>query len=300
MLKKIFRIFGIDLELQDYLIEVAKEFENEGQFKMAAKNVALKLEFERAKNLVKYFHNNPTEPESLKNKTSKYGLLGVWMNICQNSIFEILYNYKEKAIPTLYSIGFGEYDWTQYKAIDVLCRFASEGIKTNEIVTDIGNEINSFRYEAVFPSIESLSRISNNPKIPKIILNIFDEYSNDDPINGLHILTILLKNYPAAVKSKLEFIKSIARGEGIENRSPVLDGAVLSIDKDGNESYTIKGEEIEGNFEESHRINAIALFYQLDTTDKEINELIEYWAKNAKDESHRNMIIDLKKIKNVT
>ncbi|HLP93059.1 MAG TPA: hypothetical protein VK168_03440 [Saprospiraceae bacterium] len=300
MLKKIFRIFGIDLELQDYLIDVAKEFENEEQFKMAAKNVALKLEFERAKSLIKYFHNNPTEPKSLKNKTSKYGLLGVWMNICQNSIFEILYNYKEKAIPTLYSIGFGEYDWTQYKAIDVLCRFASEGIKTNEIVTDIGNEINNFRYEAVFPSIESLSTISNNPKIPQIILNIFDEYSNDDPIDGLHILRILLKNYPEAVKGKLEFIKSIARGGGVENRSPMLDGAVLSIDKDGNESYSIRGEEIEGNFEELHRINAAALFYRLDSTDKEINELIEYWAKSAKKESHRNMIIELKKKKNET
>jgi hypothetical protein len=130
MLKRIFRLFGIDLDLKDYLIEVAKEFENEEQFKLAAKNVALKLEFERAIKLIKYFHDNPSEPESLKYKTNKYGLLGVWMNICQNSIFEILYNYKEKAIPTLYSIGFGEYDWTQYKAIDVLCRFANEGIKT--------------------------------------------------------------------------------------------------------------------------------------------------------------------------
>lgn len=108
------------------------------------------------------------------------------------------------------------------------------------------------------------------------------------------------KNYPDIVKSKLEFIKSIARGKGIENRSPILDGAVLSIDKDGNESYSIRGEEIEGSFEEAHRINAAVLFYRLDSTDKEINKLIEYWAKNAKEESHRNMIIELKKKENET
>lgn len=289
-----------DLILESFLIEVAKEFEDEIEFKAAAKRVASKLEFEKAKELPRYFHNNPPEPKSLKSKTAKYGLLGVWMSVCQDSVFEILYNYKEKAIPTLYSIGFGVYDWTQYKAINILCRLADEGIQTDEILKDIGEEINYFRYEAVFPSIESLSRISDNQEIPKIILNIFDEYSNDDPIDGLHILRTLVKNYPESVKSKLEFIKSIARGKGIENRSPLLDGAVLSIDKEGNEIYSIRGEEIEGNFEELHRINATALFYHLDSTDKEINGLIEYWAKNAKEESHRNMIIELKKMKSET
>lgn len=289
-----------NLELEKFLIEVAKEFEDKDKFKSAAKKVASELEFEKAKELPRYFHDNPPEPESLKSKTAKYGLFGVWMSICQDSVFEILYNYKEKAIPTLYSIGFGVYDWTQYKAINILCRLADEGIQTDEIVKDIGDEINQFRYEAIFPSLESLSRISNNPEVPKIVLNIFEEYSNDDPIDGLHILRILEKNYPDIVKSKLEFIKSIARGKGIENRSPILDGAVLSIDKDGNESYSIRGEEIEGSFEEAHRINAAVLFYRLDSTDKEINKLIEYWAKNAKEESHRNMIIELKKKENET
>jgi len=286
-----------DLELENILIEVAKEFEDETKFKGTAKEVASKIEFARAKELPRYFHKNPPEPESLKSKTAKYGFFGVWMNICQDSIFEILYHYKEEAIPTLYSIGFGEYDWTQYKAIDVLCRLANDGIHTDEIVKNIGNKINDFRYEAVFPSIESLSQISNNPEIPKIILHIFEEYSNDDPIDGLDILRVLVTNYPESVKSKLEFIKSIANGKGIENRSPLLDGAVLSIDEEGNESYSIEGEEVQGNFEETHRINATALFYYLNSNDKEMNKLMEYWAENAKEDAHRNMIIELQKKK---
>lgn len=286
-----------DLELESYLIEVAKEFEDQNQFKIAAQNIASGLEFERAKKLTAYFHNNPPEPESLKSKTAKYGFFGVWMGICQDSIFEILYNYKEQAIPTLYHIGFGVYDWTQYKAIDVLCRLANEGIRTNEIIKDIGDNINDFRYEAVFPSVESLATIPNNEGVPKIILRIFDEYSIHDPIDGLDTLRLLAVNYPNKVKSKLAFIKSIAKGEGIENRSPLLDGAVLTIDHEGNESYSIQGEEIEGNFEEVHRVSATALYYHLDTDDKEINELIEFWEKNAEEEAHREMIVELKKKK---
>jgi len=309
MLKKILKVLGIsqetddtksserqnigqnkslerDLELEGLLIEVAREFEDENRFNEVAKNVASKLEFSRAKSLTRYFHNNPPEPDTLKSKTSKYGILGVWMDICQNSIFEILFNYKEQAIPTLYSIGFGKYDWTQYKAIDVLCRLANEGIQTTEIIKDIGDEIQSFRYEAVFPSLESLSTIPNNEEVPKIILRVFDEYSKDDPIDGLDILRILAINYPDKVKSKLSFIKEIAKGQGIENRSPLLDGAILAIDEEGNESYSIGGEEIQENFEEVHRINAAVLYYHIDSEDKEINQLIDFWEKNAEDEDH--------------
>jgi len=290
-----------DLELENLLIEVAQEFEDENRFNNAAQNVAAKLEINKAKKLIRYFHNNPPEPDALKSKIEKYGFFGVWMNICQDSIFEILYNYKEQAIPTLYSVGFGVYDWTQYKAIDVLCRLANEGIQTNEIIKDIGDEILNFRYEAVYPSIESLSNVRNNEEVPRIILKVFDEYSKDDPIDGLHILQTLAVNYPKKAKSELAFIKSIAKGEGIENRSPLLDGAILSIDEEGNESYhSINGEEIQDDFEEVHRIDATILHYSLDSNDKEINNLIDFWEKNAKEEAHRKMILELKKKKNET
>ncbi len=287
-----------DFELENLLIEVAKEFEDENKFQKAAYDVANKLEFNRAKELTKYFHKNPPEPETLHSATQKYGFFGVWMNICQNAILEILFNYKEQAIPTLYSIGFGEYDWTQYKAIDVLCRLAKEGIETEDTIKKIGDEIQDFRYEAVMPSLESLSSIPNNKEVSKIILKIFDEYSKGDPIEGLYILRLLTLNYPNEVKNKLSFIKAIAQGKGIENRSPLLDGAVLSVDEEKKETYSLDGEEIQGNFEEIHKIRAAGLYFFLDDEDNEINQLIDFWEHHAKEESHRNMIVELKKEKN--
>lgn len=290
-----------DLELEELLIEVAQEFEDEERFKEAAFRVANKLEFGRARELTRYFHDNPTEPEILKVKTRKYRLLGGWMIICQDSIFEILFNYKEQALPDLYSIGFGKYDWTQYKAINVLCRLANEGIKTEEIINNIGKEIQNFRYEAVMPSIRSLANIPDNKEVSKIILEIFDEYSNDDPIDGLYILRLLVLNYPDEVKNKLAFIKTIAKGIGVENRSPLLDGAVLSVDLEGNETYSIHGEEVvQEDFEEIHKINATALYFYLDNEDDEINQLIEFWEHNAKEDTHRSMIAKLKNEKNKT
>ncbi len=284
-----------ELDLAEFLIEVAQEFEDSDKFKEAAYLVANRLEFSSAKELTQYFHNTPPEPEALKSKTKKYGLLGVWMSICQNAIFEILFNYKAQAIPTLYSIGFGEYDWTQYKAIDVLCRLAKDGIETDAIVKNIGEKIQDFRYEAAMPSLESLATIPDNNEVSKIILKMFDEYADGDPIDGLYILRLLAFNYPIEAKSKLSFIKAIAKGEGIENRSPFLDGAVVSVDQEGNETYSMGGQEIEGTFEETHRITAATLYFFLDQEDSEINQLIDYWEHHAKEEGHRNMIVELKK-----
>jgi len=284
-----------ELDLAELLIEVAQEFEDSDKFKEAASVVANKLEFSRAKELTQYFHQNPPEPEALKSKTQKYGLFGVWMSICQDAIFEILFNYKAQAIPTLYSIGFGVYDWTQYKAIDVLCRLAKEGIETEAIIKKIGDNIENFRFEAAMPSLESLSKIPDNKEVPKIILKTFDEYAKDDPIDGLYILRFLTLNYPNEAKNKLSFIKAIAKGDGIENRSPFLDGAVVSVDQDGNETYSMGGKEIQGTFEETHRINAAALYFYLDQEDDEINQFIDYWEQHAKEEGHRNMITELKK-----
>ncbi|MDF2188093.1 hypothetical protein [Paraflavitalea sp. CAU 1676] len=288
------------LDPGELLIEVAQEFEDEDRFRTKAQEVASRLSFNEAKGLTRFFHKNPPEPEHLKSKTVKYGLFGVWMNICQNAVFEILFNYKEQSIPTLYSIGFGEYDWTQYKAIHVLCRLAKEGIQTDNIINDIGEKIQSFRYEAVFPSIASLSSIPGNKQVPSIMLAVFEEYSADDPIDGLAILRLLSINYPQEAIEKLSFIKALAKGEDIEDRSPLLDGAILSYDEAGNETFSIDGEELTGSLEETHRINAALLYYSLDPKDQEINDLIDHWEKTAQSEAHRSQISEFKRQKGGT
>ncbi len=280
--------------MADLLIEVAQEFEDLDRFRAAAQSVASRLTFDQAKDLTQFFHRNPPQPDALADKMQKYGIFGVWMNICQDAIFEVLFQYKAAAIPTLNTIAFGVYDWTQYKAIDILCRLAIDGIQTQETIRNIGDKIGYFRYEAVFPSLASLARIPDNQDVPKIMLGVFNEYADADPIDALMVLHLLVPNYPQEAKPHLAFIKAIAKGQGIENRSPLLDGAVMSIDADGHESFYMHGVEIEGNFEETHRINAAMLFYHLDQDDPEINQLLDHWEQHAANEAHRDAIRALK------
>lgn len=198
-------------ELGRHIIYVASEFENEEVFRSRAREVKEKLPFNKAVNLTDYFHSNPPIPDSLVPKLSKYGVLGVWMQVCQKTIFEILYNYKEKAVPTLYKIGFGEYDWTQYEAIDILCRIAQDGILEDEISLRISRNIKDFRWEALIPTLKSLSKIKPNNVIDNIYSNYFHEFTDLDSLYV--VVDNWAKNYPTSVLKHKDFVISVANGQ---------------------------------------------------------------------------------------
>jgi hypothetical protein len=91
-----------------------------------------------------FFHNPPEKPVEV---ADKFNRLGEWMAVCQHAIFEIAYYYRETALPLLYKVAFGRYDWTQIRAIEVLCRLATEGVATEKIVEGVDRAIDHWRYE---------------------------------------------------------------------------------------------------------------------------------------------------------
>ncbi|MBL7982250.1 MAG: hypothetical protein JNL52_10640 [Flavobacteriales bacterium] len=120
-------------DLDAHLIAVARAFEDQQRFTNAARAVAEQLPISEAALLTNSFHQNPPVPPELVPVLSKYGVLGVWMDVCQNAILEVLFHYREQALPILYPIAFGPYDWTQYKAVHVLTRLADAGVQHDEV-----------------------------------------------------------------------------------------------------------------------------------------------------------------------
>lgn len=114
-------------------------------------------------------HHPPKESANYSVKT--HGL-GGWLSACQFSIFELTYNFGEEAIPFVRKIAWGEYDWTQGNAIELLIRFAAEGIQREELINEIKENFPQIRYEAQLYSIQ--------PLLPKLELSpniklVFDE-----------------------------------------------------------------------------------------------------------------------------
>jgi hypothetical protein len=122
---------------------VAVAIDSREEFERRAHQAAQELGPSGIGKLASYFHHPPSKPEEA---TDRFNGLGEWMDICQAAIFEIYYNSRETALPALRSSACGEYDWTQTRAIGVLCRLAFEGIERDRIAEEIRTRIQQWRY----------------------------------------------------------------------------------------------------------------------------------------------------------
>lgn len=89
-------------------------------------------------------HNPPAHLK--ETPVDKLGL-GQWMAICQHVIFELLYNKKVKHLAFIKGIAFGEYDWTQATALEVLTRLIVDEVLDTEMIDEINGKIGEMRYE---------------------------------------------------------------------------------------------------------------------------------------------------------
>lgn len=118
------------------------------------------------------FHTEHTPPPELE---SAFPGLSHWLSARQFAIFEIFYHLREAALPVLRRVAFGEYDWTQGNAIEVLCRLAAEGVDAERTVADLRREIPGMRYEALLYAFGPLlPRLPGDPALAKVLAEFED------------------------------------------------------------------------------------------------------------------------------
>ena len=276
-----------EIDLASIIQNVAKHyFSAEHIYNVVLTKEAQHIDIELAKFLPRYFFDdNVSMPAEIEDAC--HGL-GAWLDIRQNIIFDLLYQFGEESIPVLYPIAFGDYDWTQYKAVRVLCLLARNGIQTDKIINDIAHNLPTFRYEALMPSLEFLSMLGDHPVVISTIEQYFDP--EDDIADSLDILELVVKCNPDTAKKHINFLRSVINND-YSNRSPLLDGAVISRDTDGNETANW----LDGNAppEMVYQIKAAYLGYTIDRTNLEFKDFIEYWSVNHSDEQIRKQLLDL-------
>lgn len=143
------------------------------RFRELAREESQQVSVAQLDQLRKMFHDPP--PQSDAYDVQQHGL-GGWLSACQFAIFELIYNLGADALPFIREIAWGEYDWTQGNAIELLLRFAAEGIRTEEILAEIKTNFPQIRYEAQLYCMQ--------PLLPELEQNaqlraIFDELRNE-------------------------------------------------------------------------------------------------------------------------
>ena len=150
---------------------VAAVVDNEDQFKERAQKAALELDSESIDQLTRLLHSEHTPPKELE---EKFPRLGQWIAARQFAIFEVLYQLREAALPVLRRIAFGEYDWTQGNAIEILCRLAAQGVDRHGVIEDLKSHLGSMREEAHWYALGPLLHHSKqDPKIKDVLDQLF-------------------------------------------------------------------------------------------------------------------------------
>ncbi|SFW78120.1 hypothetical protein [Chitinophaga sancti] len=91
------------------------------------------------------FHAGLPIPENVDK--ASLGLSG-WLSACQYTIFELIYHIGIAAVPMLKEVAYGEYDWTQASALEILTRFYMDGKLPVEIIDEIDSNLAKMRYES--------------------------------------------------------------------------------------------------------------------------------------------------------
>lgn len=154
-------------ELRREIRWIAESLSNPQTFRERARKTADTLGSSDLDRLADLFHAESEPPDHLR---GQFAGLGQWMAACQFAVFEVLYNMGSRSLPLLRRTAFGEYDWTQGNAIEVLCRLAAEGVQTDQILAEIEQHAPSIRDEALYYAAGPLKlAAAQNPSLQSIV-----------------------------------------------------------------------------------------------------------------------------------
>ena len=163
----------IDAELCAEKIRwVASSIHESDEFRSRASAAVNELGPGAIETLSTLFHSEHSPPEQL---ADRFRGLGAWVAARQFAIFEMFYYFRDAALPVLRRVAFGEYDWIQGNAIEVLCRLASEGVDRDQIIADVRREFPNIRYEAQLYSIGPLLKQAKDNPALAAVLNEFED-----------------------------------------------------------------------------------------------------------------------------
>jgi len=147
---------------------VAMLIDDAQAFRARAAAVALQLGPTAIDELRTRFHSPPrAEPPGFGPEQRG---LGGWLSAWQFAIFELFFEFGSAALPVLRQVAFGEYDWTQGNAVEVLVRLAAKGIEREQIIAELRREFPRLRVEAQLYSVGPLlEHAARDPAVATVV-----------------------------------------------------------------------------------------------------------------------------------
>jgi hypothetical protein len=165
--------YGLSTSLDTAVTSVAVLIDNADRFRARAAVVAREMGPADVEALSTRFHS-PPKPEPPGFGYEQRGL-GGWLSAWQFATFELFFQLGARALPVLRRVAFGEYDWTQGNAIEVLVRLAAAGVEREQTIADLRREFPHLRYEATMYAVGPiLHHAARDPAIASVVRELED------------------------------------------------------------------------------------------------------------------------------
>lgn len=199
--------------------------------------------------------------------------------IIDNSILMIIFSFKEYGVEILAELS--QKNSNLYlKATNLLCKLASENIKTEEILDGIINNIMLLSDENRIVTLGFMSQIKENGRVISIIQYFYKDYLKKGQLeNAYKTLNHLINAAERYTEGHLKFLKEVARG----NKKINLQYIMVLEEKDPKYIMVDK-------ISEELRVEAAITYYLINPKDKEIKDTLKYLSEYSLNESLRKKI----------
>lgn len=255
------------------IIDIYDDFE---EVKVAAMEAAKKIGKENLGEIPKFLNGKIHRPAKYINK---YFEDSEWTIVVENSILMIIYSFNENAVPILERIS-QKNSKLNLKATNLLCKLASEGVETDEIVNWIMNNLIAFNDDNKIIILGFMSQIKNNNQVVGLIQHFYKVFIKNGEIEyAFKTLKHLINAAERFTQGHLKFLKYIAMGKESINLEEI------TMLEDG-DPKTINFQKIDENLS----IEAAVTYYSLDKNDDDINSKLYYLSEYSLDKNLRESI----------
>ena len=252
------------------IIDLYDDFED---VKTLAYEAAEKIGKENIKEIPKFLNGKMHRPTRYINK---YIDDQEWTVAVENSILMIIYSFKKDAVPVLERLS-QKNTKLNLKATNLLCKLASEGVETDEIVSWIMNNLMAFNDENKITILGFMSQIKGNNQVIGLIQHFYKSFVKNGEIEyAYRTLNHLINAAEKFTQGHLKFLKAIAM-----NKSTINLEEIMMLEENDPKVITLN------KIDDLLSIDAAVTYFALDKNDDDINSKLHYLSEYSLDKNLR-------------
>jgi len=263
----------IDELISTEILRIIDLYDNFEDVKSSAYDSAMKIGKENIKEIPKFLNGKMHRPTRYINK---YIDDQEWSVAVENSILMIIYNFKKDAVPVLERLS-QKNTKLNLKTTNLLCKLASEGVETDEIVSWIMNNLMAFNDENKITILGFMSQIKGNNQVIGLIQHFYKSFVKNGEIEyAYRTLNHLINAAEKFTQGHLKFLKAIAMNKATINLEEIMileenDPKVITLNK----------------IDDKLSIDAAVTYFALDKNDDDINSKLYYLSEYSLDKNLR-------------